>query len=124
MMAVNKQSNITPLNAKSANQLNLEERKMRYCQVVHLRRRVVLVAVMLVVTIFAMVNYHTQYVKYETAAQSLETAKSNLDKANKTNANLKQEVKDLGDNSYLEKLIREKYMYSKDGEVVFNLPGE
>ncbi|MEQ4551581.1 septum formation initiator family protein [Weissella sp. GP1] len=124
MMAVNKQSNITPLNAKSANQLNLEERKMRYSQVVHLRRRVVLVAVMLVVTIFAMVNYHTQYVKYETAAQSLETAKSNLDKANKTNANLKQEVKDLGDNSYLEKLIREKYMYSKDGEVVFNLPGE
>ena len=124
MMTVNKQSNITPLNAKSANQLNLEERKMRYSQVVHLRRRVVLVAVMLVVTIFAMVNYHTQYVKYETAAQSLETAKSNLDKANKTNANLKQEVKDLGDNSYLEKLIREKYMYSKDGEVVFNLPGE
>ena len=124
MMAVNKQSNITPLNAKSANQLNLEERKMRYCQVVHLRRRVVLVAVMVVVTIFAMVNYHTQYVKYETAAKSLETAKSNLDKANKTNANLKQEVKDLGDNSYLEKLIREKYMYSKDGEVVFNLPGE
>ncbi|WP_270322538.1 FtsB family cell division protein [Weissella confusa] len=124
MMAVNKQSNITPLNAKSANQLNLEERKMRYSQVVHLRRRVVLVAVMLVVTIFAMVNYHTQYVKYETAAQSLETAKSNLDKANKTNENLKQEVKDLGDNSYLEKLIREKYMYSKDGEVVFNLPGE
>lgn len=124
MMAVNKQSNITPLNAKSANQLNLEERKMRYSQVVHLRRRVVLVAVMLVVTIFAMVNYHTQYVKYETAAQSLETAKANLDKAYKTNANLKQEVKDLGDNSYLEKLIREKYMYSKDGEVVFNLPGE
>lgn len=124
MMAVNKQSNITPLNAKSANQLNIEERKMRYSQVVHLRRRVVLVAVMVVVTIFAMVNYHTQYVKYETAAKSLETAKSNLDKANKTNANLKQEVKDLGDNSYLEKLIREKYMYSKDGEVVFNLPGE
>lgn len=124
MMAVNKQSNITPLNAKSANQLNLEERKMRYHQVVHLRRRVVLVAVMVVVTIFAMVNYHTQYVKYEAASQILETAKSNLDKANKTNANLKQEVKDLGDNSYLEKLIREKYMYSKDGEVVFNLPGE
>ena len=124
MMAVNKQSNITPLNAKSANQLNLEERKMRYHQVVHLCRRVVLVAVMVVVTIFAMVNYHTQYVKYEAASQSLETAKSNLDKANKTNANLKQEVKDLGDNSYLEKLIREKYMYSKDGEVVFNLPGE
>ncbi|WP_270774248.1 FtsB family cell division protein [Weissella confusa] len=124
MMAVNKQSNITPLNAKSANQLNLEESKMRYHQVVHLRRRVVLVAVMVVVTIFAMVNYHTQYVKYEAASQSLETAKSNLDKANKTNANLKQEVKDLGDNSYLEKLIREKYMYSKDGEVVFNLPGE
>lgn len=124
MMAVNKQSNITPLNAKSANQLNLEERKMRYHQVAHLRRRVVLVAVMVIVTIFAMVNYHTQYVKYEAASQSLETAKSNLDKANKTNANLKQEVKDLGDNSYLEKLIREKYMYSKDGEVVFNLPGE
>ena len=124
MMAVKKQSNITPLNAKSANQLNLEEHKMRYHQVVHLRRRVVLVAVMVVVTIFAMVNYHTQYVKYEAASQSLETAKSNLDKANKTNANLKQEVKDLGDNSYLEKLIREKYMYSKDGEVVFNLPGE
>ena len=124
MMAFNKQSNITPLNAKSANQLNLEERKMRYHQVVPLRPRVVLVAVMVIVTIFAMVNYHTQYVKYEAASQSLETAKSNLDKANKTNANLKQEVKDLGDNSYLEKLIREKYMYSKDGEVVFNLPGE
>ncbi|TPR17584.1 septum formation initiator family protein [Apilactobacillus timberlakei] len=40
------------------------------------------------------------------------------------NKKLKQNVKQLYNNDYLEKLIRQKYYYSKPGETVYGLPGD
>ncbi|WP_281165838.1 FtsB family cell division protein [Liquorilactobacillus sicerae] len=36
--------------------------------------------------------------------------------------NLKQQVKQLNNDDYLQKLVREKYYYSKSGETIYNLP--
>ena len=38
------------------------------------------------------------------------------------NADLKEQIKQLNDEDYLRKLIREKYSYSKDNEIIYNLP--
>lgn len=40
------------------------------------------------------------------------------------NKKLKQNVKQLYNNDYLEKLIRQKYYFSKPGETVYGLPGD
>ncbi len=40
------------------------------------------------------------------------------------NAQLKDKVKQMNDENYLEKLIRAKYFYTKKGETVYNLPND
>lgn len=124
MMSMNTKTNIRPLNAGGARTLEFNNRQEAYQRKVHLRRRFILVAFMIATVIYAMVCFHQQYNKYTTASASLEKTQTQLASAKTTHQNLKQEVKDLGDESYLEKLVREKYMYTKDGEIVFNLPGE
>lgn len=47
-----------------------------------------------------------------------------LDKVKKDNSSLKLRVKQLNDDEYLEKLIREKYYYSRDNETIYNLPDD
>ncbi|KRL87088.1 FtsB family cell division protein [Ligilactobacillus apodemi] len=56
--------------------------------------------------------------------QQTQTAQKNLKKITKENSSLKIRVKQLNNQDYLEKLIREKYYYSKDGETIYNLPTE
>lgn len=56
--------------------------------------------------------------------QQTKTAQTKLNEAKKDNADLKLRVKQLNDQDYLEKLIREKYYYSRDGETIYNLPEE
>ena len=123
MMSMNTKTNIRPLNAGGARTLEFNNRQEAYQRKVHLRRRFVL-ALYDCHGDLCMVCFHQQYNKYTTASASLEKTQTQLASAKTTHQNLKQEVKDLGDESYLEKLVREKYMYTKDGEIVFNLPGE
>ncbi|MCI1891968.1 MAG: septum formation initiator family protein [Schleiferilactobacillus perolens] len=40
------------------------------------------------------------------------------------NLKLKTNVQQLNDPNYLEKYIREKYYFSKPGEIIFSLPGD
>ncbi|WP_054726625.1 FtsB family cell division protein [Paucilactobacillus hokkaidonensis] len=55
-----------------------------------------------------------QVVKQE---NKLKTVKS-------TNKDLKHEVKLLNNDDYLQKVIRQKYYYSKAGETIYNLPSQ
>lgn len=61
--------------------------------------------------------WQTHLVKQQTV-----TAQKNLNTVKKENEKLKIRVKQLNDNDYLEKLIRERYYYSRDNETVYNLP--
>jgi cell division protein DivIC len=44
------------------------------------------------------------------------------DKVKDENSDLKNKVKQMNDEDYLEKLVRAKYFYTKKGETVYNLP--
>lgn len=54
--------------------------------------------------------------------QAVAKAKSNLNKLKANKAALKVQVDQLHNDDYTAKLIREKYLYSKPGEIIFNLP--
>ncbi|MGV0168057.1 FtsB family cell division protein [Furfurilactobacillus sp. WILCCON 0119] len=49
-------------------------------------------------------------------------ATTQLQTAKQKNSKLNQQVGQLNNDNYLEKLIRDKYLYTKDGETVYNLP--
>jgi cell division protein DivIC len=52
----------------------------------------------------------------------META--HYEKIQNDNKALKVKVKQMNDEQYLEKLIRSKYLYTKKGETVYNLPND
>lgn len=122
MRKTKEQSNIWPLNAAGKHHIAIEEQQAKYTRYIHLRRRFLLGVFMIIVAVIAMVNFHKQYTKYTTASAGLAETTKTLATAKTSHSNLKQEVRDLDDDSYLEKLVREKYMYTKDGETVFNIP--
>ncbi|MCC7617095.1 septum formation initiator family protein [Liquorilactobacillus nagelii] len=54
--------------------------------------------------------------------QQKKVATSKLDQVSQQHHELKQQTRQLKDDDYLQKLIREKYYYSKNGETIYNLP--
>ncbi len=50
--------------------------------------------------------------------------KKDLKKSKVDNQKLKQNIKQLHDKDYIQKVIREKYYYTKPGETVYSLPGD
>ncbi|KRL06241.1 FtsB family cell division protein [Liquorilactobacillus oeni] len=91
-------------------------------QTIH-RRRLFCISIF-VVLIGLFCGYQIVHANLLTA--SLETqvrsAHKKLNKEKQTRSDLKQQVKQLGDQDYLQKLIRDKYYYSKDGETIYSLP--
>lgn len=54
--------------------------------------------------------------------QETTTTNRQLSSSKQKNGQLNQQVKQLHNSDYLTQLIRGKYLYSKNGEVVYNLP--
>ncbi|MDN2453872.1 septum formation initiator family protein [Lactobacillus sp. UCMA15818] len=54
--------------------------------------------------------------------QQINTSQKKLNSVKNQRADLKEKVKQLNSEDYLEKIIREKYYYSKDGETIYSLP--
>lgn len=77
-----------------------------------------------VVTVVCLVQVGRNLWQAHTVKQQTTTAQKKLDKVKKDNASLKLRVKQLNDDEYLEKLIREKYYYSRDNEMIYNLPDD
>ncbi|KRM00026.1 FtsB family cell division protein [Liquorilactobacillus satsumensis] len=99
----------------------MHERKSRV-RIVH-RRRLIFIGIFVALTAF-FCGYqiiHTHFLTANLEAQ-VKSARSKLDQEKQTRVNLKQQVKQLNDQDYLQKLIREKYYYSKDGETIYSLP--
>lgn len=122
MAYMNRQANIQALNDAGRNELAFRQQELTYQRAIHRRRVVVCVLTMLLCTIVAMVQYHGQYVKYTSAIQSNAQMQKNLDKAQTDNQQYTQTAKDLQKDDYLQKVVRERHLYTKDGETVFNLP--
>ncbi|MFT9003442.1 MAG: septum formation initiator family protein [Liquorilactobacillus hordei] len=89
---------------------------------VHKKRFITIILAFFLVTLFF--GYQIVNTKLLTSNlnKQITTSHKKLDKVRTQRTDLKQEVKQLNDKNYLEKIIREKYYYSKDGETIYSLP--
>ncbi|WP_105957335.1 septum formation initiator family protein [Apilactobacillus quenuiae] len=88
------------------------------------KRALILVSIFLVVIlvlIYQIIATKNESSSVENKANNMQVVLQNNKENNKK---LKQNVKQLYNNDYLEKLIRQKYYYSKPGETVYGLPGD
>ncbi|WP_125579507.1 FtsB family cell division protein [Lacticaseibacillus suibinensis] len=89
---------------------------------VHKRRLGLMLAALLLVCGFGSYQLVSTHNAIETRSQTLSTAKATLKQKKTETANLKVKIDQLNNEDYLAKLIRERYLMSKKGEVVFSLP--
>ncbi len=107
---------------KTADKKRMVAKNRRYLQHKVIMRLFAVIAV--VVTVVCLVQVGRNLWQAHTVKQQTTTAQKKLDKVKKDNASLKLRVKQLNDDEYLEKLIREKYYYSRDNEMIYNLPDD
>lgn len=107
---------------KTAAKKRMVAKNRRYLQHKVIMRLFAVIAV--VVTVVCLVQVGRNLWQAHTIKQQTTTAQKKLDKVKKDNASLKLRVKQLNDDEYLEKLIREKYYYSRDNEMIYNLPDD
>lgn len=74
-------------------------------------------------TIFA-VQLLISQVKLHAANATLTTTQSRLIAVKEANSELKADQKRLNDPTYLQQILRDKYGYTKSGEIVYNLPSD
>ena len=114
-------SNVSVLQPKKSQTLNHHN---NYVKKVH-RRRILMIGIIFVIilTVFG-VQIFNAHRTYTNTMEQIEVGKQKLDKQKSTQQDLKLEVSQLHNTNYLEKYIREKYMYSKPGEQIYNLPDD
>jgi len=109
---------IEPKQKKTSTQPGRHNYEMK----VH-RRRLAAIGVLFAIVLFVL---GSQIVKarmtYSSTQQSIAVSQEKLNKQKAVQSDLKVEINQLKDTNYLEKFIREKYMYSKPGELIYNLP--
>jgi cell division protein DivIC len=119
------QSNIRPITeaATGINERFLQAQAARDAKR-HRRRR--LIGWLFTVAVFAITSsmIFSRMQDLRVAAAATEAAQASLAKEKATNQKLKTQVKNLQNDDYLQKYVREKYLYTKEGELVFNLPGD
>ncbi|MEE5988810.1 septum formation initiator family protein [Ligilactobacillus equi] len=111
-----------------ANKRNLEkyhlqrQMKLERDRIVHRRLWMLSLAVLGLVIIFCsfqVVNYKHRLHQVQ---QQEAVARKELAKEESKQAKLKQQITQLKDMNYVEKIIRDKYNYTKKGETNYNLP--
>ena len=95
--------------------------RAKYERRVYKRRHRRVIIVMAVAFVLGVLAVGLQVPKLHEAQASVRQQKKVLAKVKKENAQLKQEKQNLKDDDYVEKLIRQRYMYTKNGETVFNI---
>ncbi|WP_125706956.1 FtsB family cell division protein [Companilactobacillus zhongbaensis] len=115
-------SKISLLSDKRDSISNAGNTQSSYETKVHQRRLIFIGALFAVVILV----FGTQIIKsqrdYSQTNQQVELNQAKLKKQQSTQKDLKVQLNQLQDTSYLEKYIRDKYMYTKPGEQVYNLP--
>ncbi|AOT57051.1 FtsB family cell division protein [Weissella soli] len=95
--------------------------RAKYERRVYKRRHRRVIIVMAVAFVLGVLAVGLQVPKLHEAQASVRQQQKVLAKVKKENAQLKQEKQNLKDDDYVEKLIRQRYMYTKNGETVFNI---
>lgn len=123
-----RQSNITPLNPAIAHEIKKSERAnleaAKHYRKAHARREKKILLFGGLIAMIFVVQLLIGQVKLHAANQELTNTQDRLEKVQKTNTDLTADTKRLKDATYLQQLLRDKYGYSKQGELVYNLPSD
>ncbi|HAT53698.1 MAG TPA: dihydroorotate dehydrogenase [Lactobacillus sp.] len=121
-------------NGQSVHQLNNDyvkklrqseqQRNQQKTELSHRRRNRALriLAVFALIAVLSFWAYEKNMASLNKINQQNATTSRQLKAANTKNGQLTQQVKQLHNDAYLTQLIRDKYLYSKNGEIVYNLP--
>jgi len=116
-------SNVSVIQPKQS-QPSPKSGRESYVKKVHRRRILMIGIIFAVIVIVFGVQIISAHNTYTSTIGQIEISKQKLAKQKSTQNDLKLEVSQLHDTNYLEKYIREKYMYSKPGELIYNLPDD
>lgn len=122
-MATKKKA-VTPLDSSYMNQYDayIERQKRRKQRLI---RRLVLFSIVVAVTVGSLATYHfNQRVLQEEKQEQYVQTKDKLTKLEKKEKNLEEEIKLLNNEEYVLEIARTNYFFSKEGELIFNVPDE
>ncbi|MDV7720171.1 septum formation initiator family protein [Pediococcus ethanolidurans] len=98
--------------------------KIRKIRTTRLHRFYIIMGIFIVFAgIFGFQIVHTHYQR-AAVNQQIQTSKAQYTTAKTQNKSLGLQVKQLNNADYLQKLLREKYYYSKSGEIIYSLPAD
>lgn len=81
-----------------------------------------LAVIVVIVTFFCGIRIVQAEVETHQVNKQTAVAERKLQRAKARNASLSQQVQQLSNNDYVQKVIRQRYNYTKKGETVYNLP--
>ncbi|CAI2635232.1 hypothetical protein AKUA1404_03320 [Apilactobacillus kunkeei] len=117
------------MDADNVHQLNNRYTKIkqsRHEEILRSRKKrgIILVSFFLVVILMLLAQIFITKSKISNVSEQQVQTKKELKKSKVDNKKLKQNIKQLHDKDYIQKVIREKYYYTKPGETVYSLPGD
>lgn len=126
MVKTVRQSNNQSISPRIAKQIsdaqaaNLSrDRFYAYCHRKRLKRIFLIGTAIILVLLFklfgSIVSYHNTRTQLTVVTKKANESQEKVD-------GLKKQVKKLKDPEFLEQLLRDKYDYSKEGEIIYNLP--
>ncbi|MCH4172718.1 MAG: septum formation initiator family protein [Lactobacillus sp.] len=103
---------------------HIEARRQAYIKRVQRRRLTLLGVVVLVVVLALGIQIFKAHQNTNTLQAQTQQSQAQLKQVRQENADFKLKINELNNADYLEKVVREKYYYSKPGEIIFSLPGD
>ncbi|WP_297816069.1 septum formation initiator family protein [uncultured Lactobacillus sp.] len=100
----------------------LQRKAARKVKEVHRVRRNRIVAIFAIIFVFFGIQLIMVHVQTNRINSQVEASKVQLDKINQKNKKLEAQSNDLKDPSYVGKMIRYKFYYSKPGEAIYSIP--
>jgi cell division protein DivIC len=121
-MSVPHKTNVTKLQSSYISAQEEKQKKAsRRRRVAVLRFTFFGIVLALVSSVFAY-TMHSQAKDIEAKLDSKKQLEQKLDKLEKQQKHLKEEIKKLHDDEYIAELARKKYYLSKNGEIIFVTP--
>lgn len=123
-----KKSNIRPLNAEGEQELAFQAKvslaQQKRDAAMHAFRRRLGWAFCALIFIVGIVSYVNASHAKQSVTRQANQAEATLKDTQSETKTLKQQKKDLKDPAYLQNFVRNRFMYTKSGELVFSLPNQ
>lgn len=115
-------SNVSVIKPKQDSITSKNKARTDYVTKVHQRRLIFIGALFAIVILVMGSQILLSQRAYSQTNQEVVVKQKKLKQQKATEKNLNVQLNQLQDKNYLEKYVRDKYMYTKPGEQVYNLP--